>query len=293
MTGLALYPNAAMMTLDERLAEIETESQAEIQFVLDRAPFPTVEAIPKAPLLFQGDAGSFVVHRDTYEVVRASHLDSHGPLGGGIVEGIRQVESEHLGDAPSIGENRHRMFGCQVFQFNCAFGHRRSLLHHCYVDQGEQVAGLERQTELIGLDARIIDQILHHALLQPGALRCLRQGLLGVFKMRTCTLGLLGKVAFQGLQAALRQLQIAFDPRQLCETDRWFLSISFILQEALKHSLHEDTGNVPLHRENDSLPLSMGSPGHIHYSIRIKDAFALPAVVREKSKPMVMSSRAI
>lgn len=69
MTRLALHSNTAMMPLDQRPTEREAESQTEIQFMLDGAPFSPIETTPEAPPLFGRDAWFFTMDLDTCHLV--------------------------------------------------------------------------------------------------------------------------------------------------------------------------------------------------------------------------------
>ncbi|GHO76418.1 hypothetical protein KSD_41890 [Ktedonobacter sp. SOSP1-85] len=47
-----LYPNAPLMPFNEHLAQIEDQSEAQIQFMLDGTAFGTMEAFPNMIELF-------------------------------------------------------------------------------------------------------------------------------------------------------------------------------------------------------------------------------------------------
>lgn len=108
MTRGTLHPNAAVMSLDKHPTQVETESQAQIQFMLDCMPLGAIEAFPEMLTLFWRDAWPLVMDRDTDERFFLGDVHTDWSFRGGIGERIAQIGLKDLRDPAGIGTDGRR-----------------------------------------------------------------------------------------------------------------------------------------------------------------------------------------
>src|SRR5579883_903405 len=201
------------MGLNNCAADMQAEAEAWACATLGGNSLDAIEALPHMLLLFRSEARSLVGHGDAHRRLEFLHSDRDRLIGWRIFERVAQIIVDNLAEAVGIADH-HQWIIARRFEDDRARGHAVSLIFDGLAHNRIQAATTHYQLKLIGLDARDIEQIANHAVLDINAL-------LGFAQKPLQLIDLIQQHAYfrkfarsQGREPALSKLDIALDAGQ-------------------------------------------------------------------------------
>src|SRR5579885_2541497 len=172
LAGQAFHTNLTVMALNDGPADEQPQPQAHAGAAADLDPWYTVKALPEMLLLGLRNAWPVISHPEAHHAFLQHRAKLNRLIFSGIFQRVGQIIGHNLLDAPGIGVNGHTLVARQM-HLNGALGVGLALLLHHFADDGRQIGRFRAESELIGLDARdiqeVVDQAIQAARLAAGA----------------------------------------------------------------------------------------------------------------------------